>query len=310
MIVVSVMGGLGNQMQQYALYRKLKDLGKDAKLDTSWFLDEKAQEKVLAPRSLGLSRFVGLPMDVATKKERDALAGTGSFLDKVKKKLGKSRVFTESKMYHGEIFSMDNVYLSGYFACNKYYWDIMGELRKDFVFPESADPAVRKKNEEVRQRMQDPDVFSVSVHLRRGDYLDSANAAILGGICTRQYYDAACRYAEDRAEEEGKTPLFFVFSDDMDYARSCTFGTKGEEVLFCDFNQGDDNMLDMQLQSFCRANITANSTFSFWGSRLNPRDNALRIRPFRHRNNQVPEPSVLHDLWPGYVLIDRDGSIR
>ncbi|HCW24394.1 MAG TPA: alpha-1,2-fucosyltransferase, partial [Lachnospiraceae bacterium] len=78
MIVVSVMGGLGNQMQQYALYRKLKDLGKDAKLDTSWFLDEKAQEKVLAPRSLELSRFVGLPMDVATKQERDALAGTGS----------------------------------------------------------------------------------------------------------------------------------------------------------------------------------------------------------------------------------------
>lgn len=310
MIIVSVMGGLGNQMQQYALYTKLKTLGKDVKLDVSWFEDKKAQESVLAPRSLELKNFVDLPMETCTKEEKLRLVGTGSFLDKVKKKLGKSHLFQESKMYHEEIFSMDEMYLSGYFACNKYYWDIMPDLRKTFVFPESRDPEIRKRNAEIKALMQDPSTFSVSIHLRRGDYLDTANAAILGGICTKEYYDAACKAAEEEAAKEGKTPVFFVFSDDMDFARSCTFGTKNEKVIFCDFNHGADNMLDMELQSFCRGNITANSTFSFWGSRLNPRDNALRIRPFRHRNNQIPEADKMHDYWQGYVLIDRDGSIR
>lgn len=45
MIIVEVMGGLGNQMQQYALYRKLESLGKDARLDVSWFLDKRAADK-------------------------------------------------------------------------------------------------------------------------------------------------------------------------------------------------------------------------------------------------------------------------
>ncbi len=72
MIIVEVMGGLGNQMQQYALYRKLESLGKDARLDVSWFLDKERQTKVLASRKLELSWLENLPVKYCTQEEKKA----------------------------------------------------------------------------------------------------------------------------------------------------------------------------------------------------------------------------------------------
>ena len=77
MIIVEVMGGLGNQMQQYALYRKLESLGKDARLDVSWFLDKERQTKVLASRKLELSWFENLPANIAHRKK------SRQFLEKI-----------------------------------------------------------------------------------------------------------------------------------------------------------------------------------------------------------------------------------
>ena len=143
MIIVEVKGGLGNQMQQYALYCKLKSLGKDVKLDLSWF-DEDNQKNMLAPRSCELLKFRNLPFEECTEEEKKALLGSSSFWGKAARKLhlgGKAagKRFTESRMYHPEIFGLEDAYLDGYFACTKYYEDILGELRKVFVFPESAE---------------------------------------------------------------------------------------------------------------------------------------------------------------------------
>ena len=102
MIIVEVMGGLGNQMQQYALYRKLESLGKDARLDVSWFLDKERQTKVLASRKLELSWFENLPAKYCTQEEKQAILGKNNLIGKLKKKLlgGSNRHFTESDMYH------------------------------------------------------------------------------------------------------------------------------------------------------------------------------------------------------------------
>ena len=315
MIIVKVQGGLGNQMQQYALYRKLKKQGKNVKLDISWFEDAKLQERIAAPRQLELRYFQDLPMDLCTEAEAKKLTGGDSLFAKVKKKLaGNSKVFEESRMYHPEIFDMEEKYLTGYFACNKYYADILPELKELFRFPVSSDAEGRRKNELTIQEMERSDEISVSIHLRRGDYLDAINADILGGICTPAYYAGAVRYLEENAASalgrDADTPLhFYVFSDDPEYARSLSFGSRGEQMTVCDWNTGSDNLLDMELMAHCRCCITANSTFSFWGARLNRHDNAVLIRPLYHRNNQKPDPEQMHDYWKGYVLLDRDGSI-
>ena len=131
MIIVEVMGGLGNQMQQYALYRKLESLGKDARLDGSWLLDKERLMKVLARRKLELSWFENLPAKYCTQEEKQAILGKNNLIGKLKKKLlgGSNRHFTESDMYHPEIFDLEDAYLSGFWACEAYYADILPMLR-------------------------------------------------------------------------------------------------------------------------------------------------------------------------------------
>lgn len=337
MILIEVMGGLGNQLQQYALFRKMKYLGKEAKLDLSWFADQKRQENVLARRRLELSRFPGLWMEVCTDRERSALLGNDSgWKRRLKSAFGvKGPRFYETGMYHPEIFSFTDRYLTGFWACEKYYADLLPLLRREIVFPgfNSADPGdsfagmksensensvnsensgnsgnkkndTRKENnnknrqimEEMRREM------SVSLHVRRGDYLDPQNAALFGGICTEAYYEGAIRYLSERYPEAH----FYVFSDDSEYVRE---KYAGERYTVVDWNRGDDSIYDMQLMSCCKHNICANSTFSFWGARLNPNSDRIAIRPARHKNGQPADAALLHELWEGWVIADEAGRI-
>lgn len=69
MVIVKAMGGLGNQLQQYALYRKLEHLGRDVRLDTSWFYNKALQANVPAARALELEYLEKLPYRVATEAQ-------------------------------------------------------------------------------------------------------------------------------------------------------------------------------------------------------------------------------------------------
>ena len=316
MIIIRIAGGLGNQMQQYALGRKLQSLGREVKYDRSWFSEEE-QARAKMPRELELLRFRDLKLPFCTEEEKRKFTGStiGKLARKLAGKLGAGAgkmpaVFEESEMFHPGILEMTDGYLQGYFACNKYYEDILPQLRQDFAFPESGDPEINAWNREIMEEMLAPGVFSVAIHIRRGDYLDSGNAELLGGICTPEYYESAVRYLEELEEKESASRIhFFIFSDDPAFARTCQFGTKGQKVTFCDRNTGRDSLLDMQLMSCCRAVIAANSTFSFWGGRLNAREDRILIRPLRHKNTQVPDPEQMRDLWKGWTFVDKDGRI-
>lgn len=76
MIIVHVAGGLGNQLQQYALYRKLKSMGAYVKLDISWYTDKENQKDAYAKRELELDYFEGLSYDVCTSREKKQVTGT------------------------------------------------------------------------------------------------------------------------------------------------------------------------------------------------------------------------------------------
>lgn len=303
MIIIEVMGGLGNQMQQYALYQKMKNLGKEAKLDVSWFFDENRQKSVLAARSLELEWFDHLPMECCTEQEKRALLGKGGFFGKVKKKLlpGTDRHFQETGMYHPEIFELDNAYLSGFWACEKYYADILPKLRELIIFPKQETGETARRNRDLMERMGKE--ISVSLHIRRGDYLDPENAAMFGGICTDAYYEAAVRFIRERFPEAH----FYVFSDDPDYAKE---RYREPDFTVVDWNTGKNSLFDMQLMSCCKHNICANSTFSFWGARLNPSKDKIMIRPAKHKNGQNVGMERMQELWEGWKLIDGEGKMR
>lgn len=302
MIIVRVMGGLGNQLQQYALYRKFRSLGTEARLDFSWFSPD-FQRRVAAPRELALADFADLPMEAASEEEVRALLGRtygerAGLLEKLKRRLtpGTLPLFEESEMFHGEIFAWQHRYLVGYWACEAYYADILERLRREIRFPENGDIRNRQVMEEMAGQV------SVSIHVRRGDYLDAVNASVFGGICTEQYYDACVRYIKERCQEA----VFYVFSDDPEYVRT---HFRGEEYRIVDWNCGKDSFYDMQLMSCCRHNICANSTFSFWGARLNGHPDRIAIRPSIHRNTQKAPPARMKELWAGWTLATPEGEI-
>ena len=298
MIIIQLAGGLGNQMQQYALYEKFISLGRECKLDISWFTDHKNQENVYASRKLELDYFPNVTYQVCSEEEKRELLSNSTIVDKVLAKVFTSRkkVFCETEIYHPEIFEFEDMYLQGYFACQKYYDDIMDTLCQRFTFPESINP----ENERMANEMQNG--TSVSVHIRRGDYLDAVNQKMFGNICTDSYYKAAIT----RMKITFPDARFYLFSDDMDYVRK---NYSGEEYIPVEINSGEDSYFDIYLMSHCKHNICANSTFSLWGARLNQNKGAVKIRPLKHKNSQNPTVEEMRNYWRGWEIIDAQGTV-
>ncbi len=308
MLIIQIAGGLGNQMQQYAVYTKLRGMGKDVKLDLSWF-DESVQKNMLAPREFELTTFSGADYEECSAFERDSLLKQGAFASlsgKLLKKLGlrdeaNPKVFSEKEMYHPEVFELEDKYIKGYFACQKYYADIMDELCDKFNFPSHPDPDLHSRNMALAERMDREN--SVSVHIRRGDYLDPSNVAILGNIATEEYYQSAMDYFSVKDPDTH----FYIFTSDHEYAHE-KFSDENRYTIV-DWNTGRNSVQDLFLMSHCKGNICANSTFSFWGARLNRRPDKTVIRTYKMRNNQPVNPDIMHDYWKGWILMDEKGSI-
>ena len=301
MIIIQVAGGLGNQLQQYALYRKFVRMGKEARLDLSWFDEVKGndEETKVTSRNLELSYFDRLVYETCTEEEKEKLIGSNGLPGKLRRKLLPSTVhwFHESKMYHPELLSFQDMYLSGYFACEKYYSDILYDLREKIQFPLSDNPL----NPELAQEMRE--CASVSVHVRRGDYLNEENRAMFGNICTDAYY----RKAMELIKEEVPDAHFYLFSDDVSYVKQ---KYQGEEFTVVDINHGKDSFYDMWLMSNCKHNICANSTFSFWGARLNGNEGKIMVRPTIHKNSQVFRKEEMEDLWQGWRFVSPKGQLQ
>lgn len=295
MVIIQVAGGLGNQLQQYAIYCEYLNMGTEAKLDTSWFQSKKNATE----RRLELAYLEGVQFEVCSEAERTALIGSKGLKGKIKRKLFPRTVrwFRESRMYHPEIFAFRDMYISGYFACERYYADLLGKLREEVRFPESDN----LKNHDLAEEMGN--CQSVSMHIRRGDYLNEENKAMFGNICTDAYYEEAIKIIEETVEN----PHFYIFSDDVPYAKG---KYAGKQYTIVDVNHGKDSFYDMWLMSRCKHNICANSTFSFWGARLNGNEGKIMIRPTIHKNSQTFRKDEMEKLWQGWRFVSPEGEAQ
>lgn len=307
MIIVGIQGGLGNQLQQYALYRKFISLGAEAKLDLSWF-DVDNQANTAAKRKLELDYFPGIKYEVCTSNEKEKLIGSTSIVGKLQRKLSAKiglplvKKYIESSMYDEQLLSLRDCYLEGYFANEYYYKDILDGLKNELEFPIDKS---RNKDRlyEYASRMQAEN--SVSIHLRRGDYLDEINRAMFGGICTDEYYDSAVKYIANHVEN----PKIYIFSDDTAYADKYSQGLqkRGIDTRVVDINHGDESFYDIYLMSKCKHHITANSTFSFWGARLSD-EIGIKIRPSKQKNSQE-FCDEMRTWWDGWTFISPSGEV-
>lgn len=127
---------------------------------------------------------------------------------------------------------------------------------------------------------------SISLHIRRGDYLNEGGAYNTYKI---QYYYDGINYINSFHDN----CKIYVFSDDIPW---CRHNLKIPNAVFVDWNDGIDSWQDMYLMSLCKHNIIANSTFSWWGAWLNSNPNKIVIAPKIWRQNERNE-GIIPSTW-------------
>lgn len=281
--IIHIYGGLGNQMFQYVFYKYMLHLGKNACINTSYFNHRK--ERVEHGSEFLLSKTFPNINDSSCTDWRSETMYNDSML------WSANRIFR--KLYYGKkgvletfpLITSENLEISleqggvqhfrDYWQDIRYFRSIEDEIRTAFTFSLNA---LDKKNKECVKEMKETD--SVSIHVRRGDYLKHQN--IYGGICTREYYKKAL----ELVQKEVANPRFFVFSDDIGWSRD--FFSELRNVSFVYWNN-KSNHLDMYLMSNCKHNIIANSSFSWWAAWLNNNTAKMVVMPHKWTQSRTSE---------------------
>ena len=260
MIVVKLIGGLGNQMFQYAIGRSLSLIHDvPLKLDISAFED-------YDDRTYSLKYFK-INGEIATALESARFTETGVLkrsFDKLKPYYKRSIIVERCFDFDANILEApEDVYLDGYWQSEKYFNAISKLIRKEFKVKKEASG----RNKDLIAEMLD--VESVSLHVRRGDYVSNNEIHEIHGTCPLEYYNESMNFIKSWTHN----PKFFVFSDDISWVRQ---NIKIDSACsFLDHNGKDKDYEDLRLMSSCKHNIIANSSFSWWGAWLN--NNAQKI---------------------------------
>jgi len=286
-IVSHVIGGLGNQMFQYAAARALSlSCGLELKLDTSGF------ERYEVHSGFELNRVFSLDTELIGSAELQAVFGWRSlsifrrligYVD-LGRLIGGGFVAEPSFKFWPGFFQRDTPsYLIGYWQSYKYFSDYGGVIRADFSFGEK----LNENNSAVLSSIKSSN--SVSLHVRRGDYVSSSKANSHHGVCGVDYYARAVAYISSRVSN----PVFYVFSDDIEWSKKNLVFS--DRVFFIDWNVGSESYIDMQLMTQCKHNVIANSSFSWWGGWLNGNRDKIVVAP---NNWFVSEILNTEDLIP------------
>jgi len=290
MIIVKLIGGLGNQMFQYSVGRYLSDKNKTKlKLDISGFEKYKLHK-------YSLSHFKIIE-NIATQEEI-------AWFEKYKRKNGRKwflynkifsndKIYVRQKHYHfdPEILNTKSpAYLDGDWVSEKYFEDIENIIRNDFTVKKPS----AGKNLEVAEKINTTN--SVSIHIRRGDYITNNSTNQYHGACDLDYY----REAVSITAKKVPNPYFFIFSDDQKWVKENL--KLSYPMYFVDQNNAETNYEDIRLMSMCKHNIIANSTFSWWGAWLNPNKNKMVIAPEKWFNN-VPKANTKDVLPKDWIKI-------
>lgn len=281
MNIIRMTGGLGNQMFQYALYLKLKNLGRQVKMDdVTEYENRDARPIMLWCFDLSYSRASGEEINRLTD-------GFLKLSHRIRRKLfgRKSLEYQEQSCnFDEQVLLREPAYLTGYFQSERYFKDIEKQVREAFSFSDKiwkeADAKTAKKIRDFQRQIDHS--LSVSVHIRRGDYTE--NEAVYGNICTDAYYKKAIKFFK----EKYPGACFFIFSNEPEWAEKWIKDQYGEEPGFTVIEGTDENTgyLDLFLMSRCRHHIVANSSFSWWGAWLNPNADKTVIAPSKWFNNQ------------------------
>jgi len=289
MVISQIVGGLGNQMFQYAAGFTVAMQANDRLL-----LDVSAYNQYKLHQGFELERVFCLNSDFAETSDIQQLLGWQSspFIRRILVKARLNNLFPNRYIgephlhYWSGIRKLQtNCYLAGYWQSEKYFGSTEGRIRKAFSFCRPLEG----ENKDVAEHIFN--VNAVSLHVRRGDYATNPKTNMMHGLCSIEYYQEAIKYLVERID----APVFFIFSDDINWVKDNL--KLNFPATYVQHNQGRNSYIDMQLMSLCQHNIIANSSFSWWGAWLNSNGRKIVIAPKHWFAQNISTDGLIPSSW-------------
>lgn len=295
MIIVKLQGGLGNQMFQYAIGRRLAlyhntMLKLDIGINNPDIKNEQlllSHEETVTHRKFELGNF-NITAELATGSDIDLFKPKKRILHRVKKKLLQAKYIRESthSFFSGYLKFGGNCYLNGYWQTELYFNEVAQVIRADFKCNSPLD----KKNAIIEGLIKSTN--AVSLHIRRGDYIHDPATFEYHGACSDTYYKDAI----DLILQKVKSPHFFIFSDEPDWVLK-NF-TLNHPITVVDINDATNGISDLRLMCACNHHIIANSSFSWWGAWLNSSKEKIVVGPAKWFNiASIDTSTIMPDAW-------------
>jgi hypothetical protein len=276
MIICNLVGGLGNQMFQYACARALSlYLKAPLKFTTDVLGASKAHN------GFELNNVFGLKLEIASGQDLARLIGWGRSLPVVRRALAK-RPFSwlACRGFLGEPHfrywpslierARQGGYMQGYWQSELYFSEYSARIRNEFSFKEDLKGANLQIAHAILRGS------SISLHIRHGDYVSNSKTLSVHGTCSPEYYYSAIETLLQRCPDA----RLFAFSDDPQWVLQ-VLKPRYPDLVLVDHNKGKESYNDMRLMSMCNHHIIANSSFSWWGAWLNSSPDKMVIVPSR-----------------------------
>lgn len=280
-------------MFQYSLYEAMRKREEDVFLDSGIY---RSQSDQITKRKLEINMFPNVHWTEADPDIAADLRGyvwNNSILKKTMFRFRHHRyhcyLYEEQldKGYQPEIFDLKDAYLMGYWQCEKYFYDCSEDIKTSYSFPENID---RKSGMDFSKMIDSINSKnSISIHIRRGDYLNNDGIRVYGGICDSSYYKRAIEYYNDRIVNAH----YYVFSDDIEWAIQ---SFKSNTFTIVNPQREWDGFHDLYLMSLCKHHIIANSSYSWWGAWLGKNTDKIVLCPSKWYANHS-QTSPICDNW-------------
>lgn len=293
MVSIIIKGGLGNQLFQYATGR-----AHSLRTNSDLFVDLCQFNSNLGPdvakRSLHLDAFE-FPVDYIGKDRSHSFGGNisrkisqslASVDQSLATRLFKLYVGDQSLTFDPHIPDLPgNTTLDGYWQSERYFADFTEKLRREITVRNPMSGENRQWYDHITG------TNSVSIHVRRGDYVS------VGWALPPTYYRNALNLINN---ERNATNLFF-FSDDMDWVRSSREELvprhSDYDVHYVECNEGKTAHEDLRLMRACEHHVVANSTFSWWGAWLDKSETKRVVAPDYWVRDTVENLDIVPDRW-------------
>jgi len=305
MVIAMICGGLGNQMFQYAMARRLAhSRGVELKLDLGAYAgatDRPAGlegfSRTMRLQELCIAAMEATALEIAQVKDphmgSDTISRIVRQLRKIKPDFLLPATHVQEKQYRVDPAMLElsgNVYLFGYWQSHRYFADASDLIRAEF---KPKDSVITRYASEFVDHLRASGGPVVSLHVRRGDLAHASEK--LGKPHMVHGVPVGTEYIQAAMARFGADSRFLVFSDTPADIEWCRQNIQAGRLHF---SQGHSDIQDMAIMSACDHHIIANSTYSWWAAWLNARPGRRVIAPKQWSGPNAKMKMVTDDLIP------------